>query len=1050
MKIKKVEIEAFRAYKSKADGTFDFTNDSGEPSNFVAIYAPNGFGKSSFYDAVEWAVTNQLERLGGEYNKSNYKNAAKATKDNNVGQKILRNKYAEDKVVTKVVVSTTRATLFERELPKPRSNSSDMRFGDNSQRTNEFFRRVILSQDEIDRFLREAKPQERYARFMDSFGGDIEIARKELSLLINDNDAELSALKKKRESLVEELKQPVDLSVFEHFNLVAAELNAVGEAIVLVDETFSAQREHQLNAHLVSRRHELSMLQQANTIKSEVLVERLVKIPEIELRFRNLEEQNIQLTKLLKGVTNADKYQALLNSYDKCVADQTAAYARLKRLVEIAENIETFLKTESYLIESSKKQKALTEERSKSHEQIIGFEQTLKELNTELKSTDNRSLQLRNLVDNAGPTYAAISTNRALIRALEPIIVDKNITIQVEKTQLAELNRELGELSALKITTDLLLEGNVGTLHFDQDKIEQLTRCNADLDLLETNNQAIRDTQKALAEQMALHEQLIAIGLDYLSTQPSNICPLCTTPHPSADTLLDSIKGQDLLSELSQENSKKLSLSSIRQRELKDKIQAITQAAIEAQVQQVNSLHKKLNEVGDRLRQVERDKSASEAECKSLESRIVELENSVWGLPNDELLSRVNTESNELSIKRANLIERQAAVTEQISVFTESVKTKDSELQALTFEVDRKRSEHAYITVLGYLNENAISVSELRQHCEMKKNELDTELLQYKVAAKSLTEQCNALQQQMMADGTWIDFVQLKLQKEDLEVSIARSQSAINAFYESLSGIIIARSDDKLEKVKELIIATIEEGKNHAEALGKLSNSINLLLELMASFKPYIKRINLQEELSVVDRQIELRNSVFEKLTTERDTIVDHLKSLINNFFYEDLINSIYRKIDPHPAFKKVEFKADFDSDKPGLNIVVSDEDGGVISPILYFSAAQTNILSLSVFLANALHAKDDEGNPVDVILIDDPIQSMDSINILSTIDLLRSICLQFNKQIIISTHDENFFGLLQRKIPAQIMGSKFLQLEKFGVVVPVEPFLNKDLSTSS
>ena len=178
-------------------------------------------------------------------------------------------------------------------------------------------------------------------------------------------------------------------------------------------------------------------------------------------------------------------------------------------------------------------------------------------------------------------------------------------------------------------------------------------------------------------------------------------------------------------------------------------------------------------------------------------------------------------------------------------------------------------------------------------------------------------------------------------------------------------------------------------------------------------------------------------------LTAERDVIVESLKTLINNFFYEDLINSIYRKIDPHPAFKKVEFKADFDSANPGLNIVVSDGAGGLISPILYFSAAQTNILSLSVFLASALHAKDDEGNPVDVILIDDPIQSMDSINILSTIDLLRSICLQFGKQIIISTHDENFFNLLQRKIPAQILGSKFLQLEKFGVAVSVEPFLN-------
>ena len=57
--------------------------------------------------------------------------------------------------------------------------------------------------------------------------------------------------------------------------------------------------------------------------------------------------------------------------------------------------------------------------------------------------------------------------------------------------------------------------------------------------------------------------------------------------------------------------------------------------------------------------------------------------------------------------------------------------------------------------------------------------------------------------------------------------------------------------------------------------------------------------------------------------------------------------------------------------------------------------------------------------------------------------DLLRSICLKFGKQLILSTHDENFFGLLQRKIPSDIFGSKFLQLEKFGVVAPVGPILN-------
>ncbi|WP_071845304.1 AAA family ATPase [Citrobacter portucalensis] len=69
MKIKKVEIEGFRAYKLKKDGIFDFTLSDGTPSNFVALYAPNGFGKSSFYDAVEWAFTNNLERYAGDHTK---------------------------------------------------------------------------------------------------------------------------------------------------------------------------------------------------------------------------------------------------------------------------------------------------------------------------------------------------------------------------------------------------------------------------------------------------------------------------------------------------------------------------------------------------------------------------------------------------------------------------------------------------------------------------------------------------------------------------------------------------------------------------------------------------------------------------------------------------------------------------------------------------------------------------------------------------------------------------------------------------------------------
>jgi exonuclease SbcC len=53
----------------------------------------------------------------------------------------------------------------------------------------------------------------------------------------------------------------------------------------------------------------------------------------------------------------------------------------------------------------------------------------------------------------------------------------------------------------------------------------------------------------------------------------------------------------------------------------------------------------------------------------------------------------------------------------------------------------------------------------------------------------------------------------------------------------------------------------------------------------------------------------------------------------------------------------------------------------------------------------------------------------------LSLIDVFRAICIQFKKQLIITTHDENFHELLKKKIPATLFPAKYLRLESFGKV---------------
>jgi exonuclease SbcC len=1034
MKIKKVEIEAFRAYKSKEHGTFDFTNDGGEPANFVAIYAPNGFGKSSFYDAVEWAVTNRVKRL------ENYQNEAKSTKSPDEGLKILRNKYVDETTATTVVLSTNDRGVFERNLPKIRKNQNDMSLG---YCENGFFRRAILSQDEIEGFLREEKPQDRYSKFMDSFGGDIDTARKELSALINDNKSVASNLDNKRKSLLQELKKPIDLSIFEQFNSVVIELNSLGESIVLPDESLSTHTLQKLDSKLVIRQHELHTSLQTNSYMLEALLERLKKIPEVELHAGYVIEQKTKLAKLLKGVSDADKYKGLFDSYNKCIEDQKQANERLNKLIEISENAEFFLQTEERLKEIGKTKRALSDEYSRLNTELAGFQKNLEELNEELKKDDDRASQLRSSVENSGLVYADLSNNQKRLDVLNQQITDKRTEIQAYKNQQEKLSSEQSELSALNITSSFLLAGNMGAMTFEKEKVEQLAKCHSDIEFLEVHKQALHVTQKVLTEQMESHDRLISIGLDYLSVEPSHICPLCTAPHSSPEELIGKVKSQNLLSELSQENSQKIAQYSTRQNELKAVIQGITLQAVESQAQQLTEIRNRLYEIGVKFTRAEQENNTFETECKNLEHRNVQLESLVWSLSYQELVTRVEAELNQLSLRRTNLTQQRENLAVQIQIATESLKTNGVECCMLESEMETKKRSHVYVSLLAYLNENAIAAQEINAHCEMKKKELEEVVLGYRTSCESLASNCRDLQQEMTADSTWIEFSHLKKEKEALELALVSAESEISAFYQSLSDLVNIRSEDTLEQIKELITFKVNELRFHANKLEKLTNDIKLLLELLHSFGPYIKHISTQEELEHLDQQLQKRNQVNDVLEAEKTIIVKKLEVLINNFFFENLINSIYKKIDPHPTFKKVEFKVNFETDKPSLNILVSDGAGGMISPILYFSAAQTNILSLSVFLANALHAKDDDDNPIDVILIDDPIQSMDSINVLSTIDLLRSICFQFGKQLIISTHDENFFGLLQRKIPTEIFGSKFLKLEKFGVVVPVNPLVN-------
>lgn len=128
----------------------------------------------------------------------------------------------------------------------------------------------------------------------------------------------------------------------------------------------------------------------------------------------------------------------------------------------------------------------------------------------------------------------------------------------------------------------------------------------------------------------------------------------------------------------------------------------------------------------------------------------------------------------------------------------------------------------------------------------------------------------------------------------------------------------------------------------------------------------------------------------------------------------EPLLKHLYAKIDPHPTFQDVALAVTMYYGKGRLNAELVDNqlEERVDDPRKVLSSSQMNAFAVCLFLAMNYGTVN---LPLHAMLLDDPIQSLDDINLLGVIDLLRRI--RPGRQVIVSTHDDGFARLLERKL---------------------------------
>lgn len=1030
MKFKRVEISAFRIYDNPEDATFDFTTENGEVADFVSLYAPNGFGKTSFYDAVEWGITNNIQRFW--QNLSVAEKSIDALKEVATGQvKLWRHTDSEND--TYVQIEDDKSEVFKRELHMDGRATIDAK---KEGIVNKDFRKVVLSQEWISAFLKEINGEQRYKIFMENPDlKDLDNYYKGLKSLVGVCKERIEMLNRKIEDGKDEIVEIAESNLLDTINSTISVLINYGEELSLVDMKMSQEQvlafKNIISSKLVSNKSSnfLQVLDNVTLAKfgSEDLIgsERYYEFPSIK-------EKALSEIKTYSDLINQfDQLGALTNERDNNLKDRSAYQSRIDQIDKILANFPEFNRIVKVL--STKRDQVLTIDNAvKVLRQNLEEEKRLEvqqeaDISSLFKQTEELQTRILRIPviklenQNAKEKIETLRGKKSEL-TVESELHDNNITVKQSKIDEYKNTLTLILKDEVPLLPPDLLGENADIPEKLASNYNRLSEIKSQLDVVNRQidqNQSLNTTL----------QDFIKKGIEIVNDTQTSSCPLCNQNYASYLELTQKISGntalnealQLLFSQKSELSNISLSISNQVNTD-KEILSNLYENLVIVEGAAIDGINVIKEGIINRLKEVTK-------EIETLESKISAGREELGGVLPDILVLQLNT---LLGAKTSELVE----LRNKLNTLKSSISDKEKEIQAETGKIDLLKAEiisleknEKYTIVAGWFLEELPGVNISESPILNEKDGLVTYLAKALERFKQLELDIAKLQTILSSYSN----EEIKRLRDVTQQLINRIDSGVLKFQAFLKNNfnIVSVPGIKDDLIK-LLDDRADEARKNIDKTEKIRIEFEKLEKYAQNLSPYLQSENLKAEIVKSELELEyLTSEVLVLLENERDKTRVYLENKVKDFFYINLINSIYNKIDPHPNFKSVDFRVNFDSDNPRLDIYVIDATSEeLLIPNLYFSTAQINILSLSIFLASALNS-----STYNCIFIDDPIQSLDSINILSTIDLIRSIVINQKRQIVLSTHDENFHNLLKKKMPSNLFKSKFIELETFGKV---------------
>jgi len=265
--------------------------------------------------------------------------------------------------------------------------------------------------------------------------------------------------------------------------------------------------------------------------------------------------------------------------------------------------------------------------------------------------------------------------------------------------------------------------------------------------------------------------------------------------------------------------------------------------------------------------------------------------------------------------------------------------------------------------------------------------------------------------QQAAADERlWLADIEGRLRELGLNVDAVGRTTALEGLIKSLNS------------AAEVLKVHQEQGEYLALGLAQAGDRAR-----RAALELEIKTV--RKEVTELDRLLAAReqtgDSAAQILDGLREAAADVVEFRLQHI--EPLLQRIYARIDPHPAFKAIKFHSWFRHGRGHLATRIDDSVANVWTeqPARVLSSSQMNAVAAAVFLAFNIGV---QTLPLKTAVLDDPLQSLDDVNLLGLLDLLRRV--KGRRQLLLSTHDVRFGRLLARKLRPVDDGQRTMVVE--------------------